>query len=141
MTTLPIPAGPLNKEIIDLAYTVLGVSDAMFGRTDEEYASAMTMLRAMMGEWPFDQLGFDTGDARVGSESGIEAKWLTAIGYSLATRIGSAAHHFRNVPGEYTVTVSSPVRFRYGERLLDAGTHTLVFIGPERVDRIVEPVD
>lgn len=87
---LPIPGGLLNKEIIDLAYTVLGVSDAMFGRTDEEYASAMTMLRAMMGEWPFDQLGFDTGDARVGSESGIEAKWLTVCGYALALRIGPA---------------------------------------------------
>ena len=87
---LPIPGGLLNKEIIDLAYTVLGVSDAMFGRTDEEYASAMVMLRAMMGEWPFNQLGFDTGDARVGSRSGIDAKWLTAVGYALALRIGPA---------------------------------------------------
>lgn len=58
-----------------------------------------------------------------------------------ATLYGNVARHFCNVPGEYTVTVSSTVRFRYGERLLDAGTHTLVFVGPEQVDRIVEPVE
>lgn len=89
-TVLPIPGGLLNKEIVDLAYTVLGLSDSMFGRTEEEYASGMVLLRAMMGEYPFDQLGFDDGDARIGGESGIERKWLTAVGYSLAVRIGAA---------------------------------------------------
>jgi hypothetical protein len=90
MTILPIPGGLLNKEIIDLAYTVLGLSDSMFGRTNEEYATGMIMLRAMMGEYPFDQLGFDEGDGQIGSESGIDKKWLTAVGYSLAVRLGAA---------------------------------------------------
>lgn len=58
-----------------------------------------------------------------------------------ATITGNVARHFCNVPGEYTVTVSSPVRFRYGEHILDAGTHTLVFVGPEQVDRVVEPLE
>ena len=89
-SVLPIPGGLLNKEIIDLAYTVLGLSDSMFGRTDEEYATGMTMLRAMMGEYPFDQLNFDDGDGRIGSESGIARKWLTVCGYSLAMRVGAA---------------------------------------------------
>jgi hypothetical protein len=51
---------------------------------------------------------------------------------------GNVAHHLCNVPGPYTVTVSSPVPFRYGDRELPAGTHVLTFIGPEKVDRIVE---
>jgi hypothetical protein len=90
VTTLPIPGGLLNKEIIDLAYTVLGLSDSMFGRTNEEYATGMILLRAMMGEHPFDKLGFDEGDAQIGSESGIDKKWLTVCGYGLGLRIGAA---------------------------------------------------
>lgn len=54
---------------------------------------------------------------------------------------GTIAHHFCNVEGPYTVRVSSPVRFRYGEQVLDAGTHVLTFTGPEQVDRIVEPLE
>lgn len=86
-TTLPIPGGLSNKEIVDLAYLAIGLSDAMFGRTGEEYASAVLQLRGMMGEWPFDQLGFDDGVASIEEESGIERKWLTAVGYSLGERI------------------------------------------------------
>lgn len=58
-----------------------------------------------------------------------------------ATLEGNVARHFCNVPGAYQVTVSSPVKFRYGDRVLEAGTHTLTFQGPEQIDRIVEPVD
>lgn len=90
MTTLPIPGGLLNKDIVDQAYTVLGLSDSMFGRTDEEYATGMSMLRAMMEEYPYDRLGFDAGDARIGGESGIASKYMTAISHGLAVRIGSA---------------------------------------------------
>lgn len=89
MTTIPIPAGPTNKELIDLAYLALGVSDAMFGRTDDEYAAAMTILRAMMAEYPFDQLGFDTAEDNVTERSGIEAKYKAAVAYSLAERLSS----------------------------------------------------
>lgn len=88
--TLPIPGGLLNKDIVDLGYTVLGLSDSMFGRTDEEYAKGMLLLRAMMDEYPFDQLGFDSDNARIGEESGVDKKWLTALGYSLAQRLATA---------------------------------------------------
>ena len=89
MTTIPIPSGPTNKELIDLAYLALGVSDAMFGRTDDEYASAMTILRAMMSEYPFDQLGFDHTDDNPTERSGIDARHKTAVAYSLAERLSS----------------------------------------------------
>lgn len=89
MTTIPIPAGPTNKELIDLAYLALGVSDAMFGRTDDEYTSAMTILRAMMQEYPFSQIGFDNFDDNVTERSGIAAAFKTAVAYSLAERLSS----------------------------------------------------
>lgn len=89
MTTIPIPSGPTNKELIDLAYLALGVSDAMFGRTDDEYAAAMLILRSMMQEYPFDQIGFDNFEDNVSERSGIEAKFKTAVSYSLAERLSS----------------------------------------------------
>src|SRR5690606_25386143 len=91
MTTgLPIPSGPTNKEIIDRAYQIIGLSDSMFGRTPEEYASAMLPLGGMMLEWPFDQLGFifeDAAGLRPEEESGIDRKYLEAVAYALAERI------------------------------------------------------
>lgn len=90
MTEIPIPSGPTNREIIDRAYQVLGLSDSMFGRTEEEYASAMLPLGAMMLEWPFDQLGFiyeDAAGMRVEEESGIARKYLDAVAYALAERL------------------------------------------------------
>lgn len=89
MTTLPIPGGFSNKEVIDAAYLALGLNDAMFGRTAEEYLSGLTLLRMMMGEWPYDQLGFDDAAATVGEESGVARKWLGAVSYALADRIGA----------------------------------------------------
>ena len=89
-TTLPIPSGPTNKEIIDRAYQVLGISDAMFGRTSDEYAEAFGALSAMMYQWPFDQLGWFVEDAaglRIEEESNIDRKWLDAIAYTLAERV------------------------------------------------------
>ncbi len=90
MPVLPIPGGFSNKEAIDAAYLSLGISDSMFGRTAEEYASGLTLLRMMMAEWPWDQLGFDDAAATVGEESGVERKWLAAVGYELGDRIGGA---------------------------------------------------
>lgn len=90
-TELPIPSGPANREIIDRAYQVLGLSDSMFGRTEEEYASAMLPLGAMMLEWPFSLLGYiyeDAAGLRVEEESGIDRKYLDTVAYSLADRIG-----------------------------------------------------
>lgn len=91
MTTIPIPSGPTNREIIDRAYQVLGLSDSMFGRTDDEYASAILPLGGMMLEWPYDQLGYiyeDAAGLRVEEESGIPRKWLDAVAYGLAERMG-----------------------------------------------------
>ena len=90
MTTIPIPSGPTNKEIIDRAYQALGNSDSMFGRTPEEYADAVLALGAMMAEWPFNLLGYIPQDAaglRVEEESGISREWLNAVGYSLAEQL------------------------------------------------------
>lgn len=90
MTTLPIPSGPTNREIIDRAWQVVGTADAMFGRTPEEYASGVLVLGGMMLEWPYSLLGFDVEDAaglRVEQESGIERKWLDAVAHGLAERI------------------------------------------------------
>ena len=88
MTDIPIPRGPSNKELIDLAYLALGVKDTMFGRTEEEYASGALLLRGMMAEWPFDQLGFDDTTARPSEASGIDRRFEQAVGLSLAERIG-----------------------------------------------------
>ncbi|ABD27433.1 hypothetical protein Saro_2998 [Novosphingobium aromaticivorans DSM 12444] len=90
MTDIPIPAGPTNKELVDLAYLALGMTDTMFGRTEEEYASGVGLLRAMMGEWPFDQLGYDYTTPRPSERSGIEQKWTQAVSLSLAERIAPA---------------------------------------------------
>jgi len=90
MTDIPIPTGPTNKELVDLAYSGLAISDAMFGRTDEEYAGGVLLLRAMMSEWPFDQLGYDDSTARPSERSGIDRKWFQAVGMALAERIAPA---------------------------------------------------
>lgn len=93
MTTLPIPAGPANKELIDLAYLGIAISDAMFGRTPEEYASAGVLLRAMMAEWPYDTLGFiqeDGAGLRIEEESGIARAYAQAVALGLAERIAAS---------------------------------------------------
>lgn len=90
MPTIPIPGGFTNKEAIDHAYTALGLSDSMFGRTAEEYASGQLFLRAMMGEWPFDQLGYDDVETGLTAESGVDRKWLNTVGLSLAQLLGTA---------------------------------------------------
>lgn len=92
MTTLPLPTGPTNREIIDRAYQVAGQSDAMFGRTDEDYAEAVRTLGAMAEEWPFNLLGFvveNEAGLRVDEESGISREWLNAVAHSLAEQLAS----------------------------------------------------
>ena len=90
-TVLPIPAGPTNREIVDRAYRSMGLSDSMFGRTPEEYATGVELLSSMMLEAPFDRLGYvqwDGGEGnRVEEESGINRKWLEAVGLMLAERL------------------------------------------------------
>lgn len=88
---IPIPSGPTNREIIDRAYRSLALKDSMFGRTAEEYATGVEILASMMLESPFDKLGYvqqDGGEGnRVEAESGIERKWLEAVGLMLAERL------------------------------------------------------
>jgi hypothetical protein len=90
-TTIPIPSGPTNREIIDRAYRSLGLKDSMFARTEEEYATGVEILSSMMLESPFDKLGYvqqDGGEGnRVEAESGIDRKWLEAVGLMLAERL------------------------------------------------------
>lgn len=90
MSVIPVPTGPTNRELVDGAYTALGLSDSMFGRTAEEYASGVAQLRAMMAEHPFDKLGFDTLGGEIENPSGIADKWRTAVSYALAIRIGAS---------------------------------------------------
>lgn len=91
---LPIPSGPTNREIIDRAYRSMGVSDAMFGRTPEEYAVGVEVLSSMMFESPFDLLGYvqeDGGEgSRVEQESGIDRKYLEPVALMLAERLAPA---------------------------------------------------
>lgn len=90
MTDIPIPSGPTNKELIDLAFLSLAMTDAFFGRTEEEYATGVTLLRGMMAEWPFDQLGYDFTTPRPSERSGIEQKWAQVVGLCLAERLSAA---------------------------------------------------
>jgi len=90
LTDIPIPDGPTNKELVDGAFLALAMTDTMFGRTDEEYANGVTLLRGMMGEWPFDQLGYDFTTPRPSERSGIEHKWTQAVSLCLADRLGPA---------------------------------------------------
>lgn len=93
-TVLPIPSGPTNREIIDRAYRAMSISDAMFGRTPEEYGVGVEILSSMMLESPFDMLGYvqwSGGEGnRVEEESGIDRKWLEAVGLMLAERLAPA---------------------------------------------------
>lgn len=88
---LPIPSGPTNREIIDRAYRAMGVSDAMFARTLEEYQVGVEILASMMLESPFDKLGYVQWDAgegnRVEEESGIDRKYLEPVALMLAERL------------------------------------------------------
>ena len=137
---LPIPGGPTNKEIIDHAYMSLGVSDSMFGRTDEEYAAALMLLRGMMGEWPFTALSFDDAVADVGEESGIERRWLSAVAYSLAERIGATigkalVPQFARIKtrsfSELCAALGNQSRVQYARRTAaGAGSKDRIFYGP-----------
>lgn len=90
MTVLPIPTGPTNREIIDRAYQIIGVSDAMFERTPEEYASAILPLGSLMLEYPYNTLGYvyeNEAGLRVEEETGITRASLDTVAYGLAKRI------------------------------------------------------
>ncbi len=90
MTDIPIPSGPTNKQIVDRAWMAFGVSDAMFGRTEEEYAASILVLVGMMQDWPFDTLGYDASNPVAGERSGIAMRWLDAVALTLASRIAPA---------------------------------------------------
>jgi hypothetical protein len=94
MTVLPIPTGPTNREIIDRAFQILGQSNVMFGRTDEDYADAILTLNAMIMEWPFSEIGFyveSEAGLRVDEESGISRAYLNAVAHNLAEQMASTS--------------------------------------------------
>lgn len=93
MSEIPTPTGPTNRELIDRAYLALGISDAMFGRTPEEYATGFALLKGMMAEWPFNLLGFimeDSAGGRIEEASGIDPQWTEAVGLCLGERLAGA---------------------------------------------------
>lgn len=87
---MTLPVGPSNAEIVNQAYLLLGVSDALFGRTDEEMAAGILLLRSMMGEWPFDRLVYDFTSSTPSAASDVGFAHMTAVAASLAERIASA---------------------------------------------------
>jgi len=89
MTEIPVPTGPTNRQIVDRAYQVEGLSDSMFGRTDDEYAAAMLPLASIARQWPFSTLGFliDGNLPVVEEESGIGWEHLDGVAYALAERL------------------------------------------------------
>lgn len=88
-TEIPIPSGPTYRQIVDRAYQVEGLSDSMFGRTDDEYAAAMLPLAGLIREWPFNGLGFvlDGALPQVEEESGVGWEYLEPVAYCLAEKM------------------------------------------------------
>lgn len=88
--TIPLPQGPQKRTIIDAAYDDCGMAGYVFGRSEEEYSSALRKLNAMMYEYPFSGLGFippDRGDGSIEEPSGIAFKYQNAVSSMLALRL------------------------------------------------------
>lgn len=89
MTALPIRTGPTRKQLIDDAYRACGVSEAVFGRTPEEYADAMAELELLMGEWPWTLTGYvlAESDSTPEEPTGLLPAYREAVALALAERI------------------------------------------------------
>lgn len=93
MTTLPLPTGPTNKQLIDRAYDMMGMSGEVFGRPVDEYTLGQRTLNAMMEEWPFNLMGYigaDYGDGDLEEKSGIASKYREGVSAELAMRLAPA---------------------------------------------------
>lgn len=90
---LILPAtGPTKRQIIVAAFGDLGMADYEFGRTAEEIADALSRLNALMGEWPWDAIGYVQPSYGVGDPeeaSGIPFASLNAVSSALAPRIAA----------------------------------------------------
>lgn len=95
MTLVAIPAGPLKRDLIQLAYEECGQAGYEFELTAEEYVSALRRLNNMLAEW-LSAYGVDLGydfPAAIGDvgsaddASGIDAGVAQTVALRLALRI------------------------------------------------------
>ncbi len=88
--TIPTPAGPEKRRIIEMAFGKCTLAGYEFGRTAEETNDALSELNAMMLEHPFSALGYVQPVYGIGSAedlSGIPDDTLAAVATQLALRI------------------------------------------------------
>ena len=90
MTTIPLPAGPPKRRILESAFGKMTLSGYEFGRTPEEINDALFEFNMMMLEWPFSTLGYVQPTYGVGSAdelSGVPAETTSILAYQLALRL------------------------------------------------------
>jgi hypothetical protein len=83
-------AGPLKRELIELAFGDLGSAGYEFGRTPEEIADALSRLNAIMAEWPWNALSYNAplyGAGNADDYSGISGEAVNAVTAMLALRL------------------------------------------------------
>lgn len=82
--------GPPKRDLIEMAFEECGSAGYEFERTPEEVSSALRKLNAMMGEWPWNQLGYPLPTYGLGLPeelSGIGPENVQAVALHLAMRI------------------------------------------------------
>ncbi len=82
--------GPPKRDLIEMAFEECGSAGYEFERTPEEVAAALRKLNAMMGEWPWSQLGFPIPTYGLGLPeelSGIAPENVQAVVLHLALRL------------------------------------------------------
>jgi hypothetical protein len=82
--------GPPKRDLIEMAFEECGSAGYEFERTPEEVSAALRKLNAMMGEWPWNQLGYPIPTYGIGLPeelSGIAPENVQAVALHLAMRI------------------------------------------------------
>lgn len=83
-----------KSQIIEQAFSVIGLGDYAFDMSPEERQSAVRMLDGMMAAWDADgiQLGYllATSEADLGTDSGLPDWANEAVYMNLALRLGQA---------------------------------------------------
>lgn len=93
------PSGPTKRQIIELGFGKITMPGYEFSKTADEIAEAMTVLSALMLEWPYNVLGFvqpTYGTGSADEASGISFEALNGVAAALALRL--AAHFGRALP-------------------------------------------
>lgn len=86
ITVTVSPGGVLKREIVDMAFGELGISDY----EPDEAVKALARLNALAKESPFDLCGYEQptyGAGLLTDESGVDPAYLSAWATELALRI------------------------------------------------------